>query len=75
LEIRGTGLRPDHRVLVLRGNKPASGIRVTRQEPVKPSVARVTLLIEEDAPLGVYVIELTDAQGARSNALNLEVVL
>ncbi len=75
LEIRGSGLRPDHRVVVLRGNKPASGIRITRRDPVSPSVARVTILIEEDAPLGVYLIQVTDAQGAHSNALSLEVVL
>jgi hypothetical protein len=61
--------------VVLRGNKPASGIRITRRDPVNPSVARVTILIEEDAPLGVYLIQVTDTQGAHSNALSLEVVL
>ena len=75
MELHGTGLRADHRVQVLRGRQAASGIRVTRQQPLGPLVTRVTLLIEEDAPLGDYSIVVVDGEGAHSNALSLEVVL
>jgi serine/threonine-protein kinase len=75
VEVRGTGLRPDLRARVLRGLQEASGLHVVRQEPLRPNGLRITLLVDEDAPLGLYSIVLADAEGRLTNSLPLEVVL
>jgi serine/threonine-protein kinase len=75
VQVRGTGLRPDLRARVLRGLQEASGLHVVRQEPLGPIGLRITLLVDEDAPLGLYSIVLADAEGRLTNSLPLEVVL
>jgi hypothetical protein len=75
LEVRGTGLRREHRARVLRGLQDASGIHVTRQAFVDATRARVTLLVDEDAPIGIYSLALVDPEGRFSNSLSLEVIL
>ena len=62
-------------MLVLRGSQAAAAIRITRQQYVDGKLLRATLLVDEDAPLGVYSVVLVDAGGVSSNALTLEVVL
>ena len=60
---------------MLRGLQEASGLHVVRQEPLRPNGLRITLLVDEDAPLGLYSIVLADAEGRLTNSLPLEVVL
>jgi hypothetical protein len=75
LELRGTGLRPGLRARVLRGRQDANGIAVTRQEWVDAGLLRVTVLVDEDVPLGGYAVLLVDAAGRATGSLALEVVL
>lgn len=75
VELRGTGLQPQHQARVLRGRQDASGIHVTRQAFVDATRARVTLLVDEDAPIGIYSLALVDPDGRFSNSLSLEVIL
>ncbi len=75
LEIRGSGLRPDHRVRVMRGQGEAQGIHVVREQRVDDELLRVTLLVDEDVPPGLYSVLLVDAQARTTNSLSLEVTL
>ena len=75
VDLRGTGLRPDLRARVLRGLQEASGLHVVRQEPLGAAGFRITLLVDEDAPLGLYSVVLADPEGRLTNSLPLEVVL
>ncbi len=75
LEIRGSGLRPDHRVRVMRGQGEAQGIHVVRERRVDDGLLRVTLLVDEDVPPGLYSVLLVDAQARTTNSLSLEVTL
>ncbi len=75
LEIHGSGLRIDHRVRVMRGQREAQGIHVVREEIVDHALVRVTLLVDEDVPPGLYSVVLVDAQARTTNSLSLEVTL
>ncbi len=75
LQLRGSHLRSEQHVQVRQGSQPATGIRVARLEVKSSLIAEVTLVIDEDVPLGRYSVVMIDANGAVSNPLDLEVVL
>jgi len=74
LEVRGKGLRADHRPKVLRRRQDAEGIRVLRYQLVDEVRMLVTVLVDEDVPLGTYSVALVDADGHLTNSLSLEVI-
>ena len=72
LEVRGSGLRPDHRAQVLKGRELAAGINVS-QRYVDQGLVRLILEIGEAAAPGPYLVLLVDGSGQSTNALRLEV--
>jgi hypothetical protein len=67
VDVRGTGLRPEHRAVVLRGGTPAPGFEVVRQRYRDPELLQ--LLLKIDAPKGDYTLVVTDSRGASSNPI------
>ncbi|MBX7183631.1 MAG: protein kinase [Vicinamibacteria bacterium] len=76
IDIKGEGLRPDLKAVVLQGRLPATGIRILRQEFVNSGLIRVRILIEAATPLRTYSIVFQDASGAMvTQGVQVEVVL
>lgn len=75
LDVHGSGLRPDHRALVMRakGREPAEGFTVTRQKFVSGSLMLVFLQLADGVSPGKYAFALLDPQGSLTNSLMLEV--
>jgi serine/threonine-protein kinase len=74
-ELHGSGFRAEHRGRALRGRQQAHGIRVVRQQILGPEHARITVLVDEDAPIGLFSLALVDAEGRASNSVSFEVIL
>lgn len=75
LQLHGADLRGDLVPVALQGRRPAAGLRVLKREFVNPGLIKVTLLIDEDTPLGTYTIALRDPAGELTNGVGIEVVL
>ncbi len=75
LDLRGSGFRKGHQARILRGRQAVAGLRIVRQEVVETTVLRLTILVDEDVPLGTYAIVVVDAQGTPSNSVSFEVIL
>jgi len=75
VELEGASLHPQQKARVLRGREDATAIRVTHQAFLGPTSVRLTLLVDEDAPIGIYSVVLVDAAGGFTNSLTLEVIL
>ena len=58
-----------------RGGKSTSQIRVLRSKRTGATDLELSVLPEEDAPIGTYALVLVDASGKITNALSLEVDL
>jgi hypothetical protein len=73
LDLRGSGFRPDLRVLVLPLREAPRGIRVARQKWV--SATLVTVLLELDASVapGAYAIALEDPAAGPTKPLQFTV--
>jgi len=74
LELRGSGFGPGLKVLVLHGNRPATGVRVTGLHVHDASHATATLVVDSDVALDSYVVVATDGV-TTSNGITLEVQL
>jgi hypothetical protein len=73
LDVRGSGLRADHRAQVLRGGALAPGIVVAGQRYVDAGLVRLILDIGDAAVPGTYQVLLVDGGGQATNARPLEV--
>lgn len=73
VDVRGSGLRADHRAQVLRGGGLAPGIVVAGQRYVDAGLVRLILEIGEAAVPGTYQVLLVDGGGQATNARPLEV--
>jgi serine/threonine-protein kinase len=75
LDLRGSGFRKGHQARVLRGRQAVASLRIVRQETVRTTLLRLTILVDEDVPLGTYAIVVVDAEGTPSNSVSFEVIL
>jgi hypothetical protein len=73
VDVRGSGLRPDHRPLILRKGRPADSPRVTRQKHVGPELIQLVLEMNDKTPTGEYTLLLVGPDGVRSNAVVFQV--
>jgi hypothetical protein len=73
LDVRGSGLRPDHKGLVLKGRDVAAGVTVINQRFVNPTLVQVMVKIDDSAAAGTYQVLLVDAQGQATSPRPLEV--
>ena len=75
VHLRGEPFTDDWSVQFRRGGKNTSQIRVLRSKRTGPGELELSLLPEEDAPIGTYSLVLVDSSGAITNALSFEVDL
>lgn len=73
LDIRGTGLRPDLRVLVTPQKGAARGIAIVRLKWTSASLLNVLIELDASVAPGAYAVALEDAAGNRTNPLLLTI--
>ena len=73
--LRGDAFSDSWSVQFRRGGKGTSRIRILRSKRTGPGELELSLLPEEDAPIGTYSLVLIDSSGASTNALPLAVDL
>lgn len=62
--------------MVLQGRRPATGIKVLKQDFVSSGIIRLRVLIEAETPLLTYAIVFQDASGVVvTQGIQIEVVL
>jgi hypothetical protein len=69
VDLRGTGLHPQHRATVLPVKKVPWGITVVRQKHVSDTLITILLQLDDTAEPGEYAIAVEDGQGTRSEPL------
>jgi hypothetical protein len=74
LDVRGSGLRPEHKALVLRGRDVAPGVSVAGMRYVSASLVQVLVKVDDGAAPGSYQLLLVDAQGQASAPRTLDVL-
>jgi hypothetical protein len=73
LDVRGTGLRPDHQARILKLKEAPTGISVVRQKFVDGTLVKVLVSLDDSVVPGVYAVALADAQGTITNSLSFTV--
>lgn len=73
LDLRGTGLRAEHRALFFKGRDVAAGLRVVRQRFVDGTLIQVLVQVDEGIATGNYSVALADGQGQLTNVLTFRV--
>jgi hypothetical protein len=73
LDVRGTGLRPDHQARILKLKEAPAGISVVRQKFVDGTLVKVLVSLDESVVPGLYAVALADAQGTVTNSLSFTV--
>jgi hypothetical protein len=73
LDLRGTGLRSDLRVLVLPLREVPRGISVARQKWVSPTLVTVLLDLDASVAPGAYAIALEEPGGGQTRPLSFTV--
>ena len=69
VDLRGTGLHPQHRARILPVKKVPWGITVVRQKNVSDTLITILLQLDETAEPGEYAIAVEDGRGGRSEPL------
>ena len=75
MHLRGETIPEGWSVQLRRGGKLTTQVRVLRSKRSGPGVLELSLLPDDDAPIGTYTLVLVDASGASTNALSFEVDL
>ncbi len=73
LDVRGTGLRPEHQARVVKVKEAVTGVSVVRQKWVDPTLIKVLVNIDAGAAPGAYAVALVDGQGTQTNGLSFSV--
>ena len=73
MDVRGSGLTPNHNPTLLKGKAIPAGLTVTGARYVNDSLIQVFVLVDAATPAGAYSILLTDGQGQSTNALRFDV--
>jgi hypothetical protein len=73
LDIRGAGLRADHRVQILPIKEAPRGISVVRQKWTSDNLVTVLLELDGNVAPTVYALALESASGERTNPLHFTV--
>ena len=75
VRLRGETIPDGWNVQLRRGGKVTNQVRVLRSKRTGPGGLEISLLPDDDAPIGTYTPVLVDAAGASTNALSFEVDL
>ena len=74
LDVRGSGLRTEHRAVVLKGDSVAREIQITRQKYGGPGLVQLILKLDPGIKSGDYTLKLVSSEGIWSNPLPLKIV-
>ena len=72
-DLHGAGLQAGLSAVIMKGRDVASGIVVTKQVVVSPSLMRVVVRVDPAATAGSYTLVLVDSRGQATNAVSLKV--
>jgi serine/threonine protein kinase len=72
-DLHGTGIRADHRPMVLKGSSAVTGVTVVQQKLVSSKLLRMLVNVDGSVAPGNYSIVLVDATGKSSNAVSFEI--
>jgi hypothetical protein len=72
MDIRGNGLRADHKPLILKDGKAAAGLAVSRQKYSGPDLIQLLLTIDGASPTGTYTLRLVDGEGLSTNNIEFK---
>jgi hypothetical protein len=73
IDLRGSGLRSDHRVRVVALREAPRGIRVVRQKWVDAGLITALIELDPNASTGAFGITVVDAAGQQAPPLTLTV--
>jgi hypothetical protein len=73
LDVRGTGLRPDHRAKVVPVKEVPRGITIARQKYVNDTLLTVLLELDATVSPGAYALVLENQKGPLTNPLTFTV--
>jgi len=74
VDVRGSGLREDHQVIILKGGRTAPEVTVLRHKYVSPELLQVLLEVPPKTKTGDYTLRLLAPGGNRSNILAFKIV-
>jgi hypothetical protein len=74
IDLRGSGLRPDHQARIVKVKENTDGISVARQKYVDATLIKVLLNLNPNVPPGAYAVTLSDGAGGMTNTLSFTVV-
>jgi hypothetical protein len=73
VDVRGSGLTPNHNPTLLKGKAIVAGLTVTGARFVNEGLLQVFIQVDAAVPTGAYVLLLTDGEGRQTNALRFDV--
>jgi hypothetical protein len=74
LDLRGTGLRGEQQVRIVKVKENTDGISVQRQKFMDPTLIKVLISLDPNVPPGAYAIALSEPGGGLTNTLAFTVV-
>lgn len=72
VDVRGQNLYAGQGAALLRGGRPAEGVRVVQQRVVNPTLAQIFIEVDAQAAPGAYSLLLSDGQSV-TNAIRFDV--
>jgi hypothetical protein len=72
VDVRGQNLYAGQAAALLRGGRPAEGVRVLQQRFVNPTLVQVFIEVDAQAAPGPYAVLLSDGQSV-TNAARFDV--
>jgi hypothetical protein len=72
-DLHGTGMQAGLNAVIMRGRDVATGVVVTKQAIVNPSLMRVVVRVDAAVAPGAYSLILVDSRGQATNAVPLKV--
>jgi hypothetical protein len=73
LDVRGTGLRPEHRARVVPLKEAPRGITIARQKYVNDTLLTILLDLDATTAPGAYGLVLEDQRGPHTNPVTFTV--
>jgi hypothetical protein len=74
VDVRGSGLRPDHNAVIFRNDRVVEDVRVVRHKYASQELIQLLLQLDPTAATGDYTLSLVAPDGSRSNTVVFKVV-
>lgn len=73
VDVRGSGITPNHNPMILKGKAIPAGLTVTGARYVNETLLQVFVMVDAATPAGAYSMVLIDGQGVSTNPLRFDV--